>query len=106
MSLKVFISYATEDYNKARQIYEDLKAAGVEPWLDREDLLPGQKWKYAIKKAIRESDYFLTLLSDRAVSKRGFVQKEQRLRWRLRKELPDGGHLHSSRPLWMIARFP
>lgn len=57
--MKVFISYATEDYDKARRVYDDLKKAGVEPWLDRVDLLPGEKWKFAIKKAIRERKYFL-----------------------------------------------
>ena len=87
--MKVFISYATEDYDTARRVYDDLKAAGVEPWLDREDLLPGGKWKYAIRKAIRESDYFLTLLSGRAVSKRGFVQKEQKLAMEVADEMPE-----------------
>jgi hypothetical protein len=75
---RVFISYATEDYDFALKIYESLKHEGAEPWLDREDLLPGQNWKQVIKQVIKASHYFLTLLSSRSVSKRGFVQEEQR----------------------------
>ena len=91
MTLKVFISYATEDYEKARQIYKDLKAAGVTPWFDREDLLPGQNWQHEIKKAIRESDYCLVLLSSHAFSRRGFVHAEQKYALEILKEHPDGG---------------
>ncbi len=38
---KVFISYAKEDYETAKRLYDDLKEAGAEPWLDDEDLLSG-----------------------------------------------------------------
>lgn len=37
--MKVFISYATEDYKETRRIFEDLKAVGVAPWFDREKLV-------------------------------------------------------------------
>ncbi len=53
--VKVFISYAREDYKIARKLYHDLRKAGVKPWLDEEDLLPGKKWKVEIEKAIRGS---------------------------------------------------
>ena len=43
----VFISYAREDFPAAKRIYDELRRAGVEPWLDKESLLPGQKWKVA-----------------------------------------------------------
>ncbi len=76
---KVFISYAKEDYTIARRLYNDLKKAGVKPWLDDEDLLPGQNWKLAIKKAIESSTHCLVLLSSKSVSKRGYVQNEFKL---------------------------
>lgn len=49
---RIFISYATEDYDFALKIYESLKREGAEPWLDRKDLLPGQNWKQVIKQVI------------------------------------------------------
>lgn len=76
-SVKVFISYAKEDFGIAFKLYEKLrKETGIVPWLDTKSLLPGQRWKLEIKHAIRDSDYFLTVLSKNSVNKRGFVQKE------------------------------
>ena len=73
---KVFISYAKEDSNIAKKLYSDLKKAGVIPWLDTENLLPGQTWEPEIYKKIEESDFVLILLSMESILKKGFVQKE------------------------------
>ncbi len=74
--VKVFISYAREDFKTAKKLYDDLKEAGVTPWLDDEDLLPGQNWKMGISQAIADTDYFLALLSENSVTKTGYVQNE------------------------------
>ncbi len=86
---RVFISYAKEDYKIAKRLYDDLKQAGVKPWLDDEDLLPGQNWKLAIKKALKRSSYCLALLSSSSVSKRGYVQKELKLALEALDEFPE-----------------
>jgi hypothetical protein len=87
--IKVFISYATEDYEMAKRLYDDLKHEGVEPWLDREDLLPGQQSEKEIPKVIQNSNFFLTLLSSKSTSKRGFVQKEQKIAFDVFDNCPD-----------------
>lgn len=74
--VKVFISYAREDYEIAKKLYDDLEEAGVIPWMDDENLLPGQNWKMGISEAISESDYFIALLSNNSITKKGYVQKE------------------------------
>ncbi len=73
---KVFISYAREDYETAKRLYDDLKSAGLIPWMDDEDLLPGQNWELTITKAIKSSRYFIALLSKESVAKIGFFQTE------------------------------
>jgi formylglycine-generating enzyme required for sulfatase activity len=57
-------------------MYTYLKLHGVQPWLDREDLLPGQDWEVEIPKAIFTSDVILVCLSKNSVNKEGYVQKE------------------------------
>jgi hypothetical protein len=74
--MKVFISYGKEDREAARRLYHDLKSLGCDPWLDIECLLPGMKWQPAIQKAIRDSRYFLVLLSHSCVNRKGFINKE------------------------------
>jgi hypothetical protein len=75
---QVFLCYAREDAALAKRLYADLKAAGLSPWMDTEDLLPGQKWKHLINEALKRSSYVLILLSTRALSKQGFIQNEMR----------------------------
>ncbi|PYS23749.1 MAG: hypothetical protein DMF72_08130 [Acidobacteria bacterium] len=42
------------------------------------DLVPGQPWEAAIRRAISDSSYFIVILSSRSVEKKGHVQKEIR----------------------------
>ena len=79
MTGKIFISYARDDQQAVRPIYDELKSAGYSPWLDVEDILPGENWQRAINKAIEEADIFLAILSENSVNKRGVIQKEIRL---------------------------
>ena len=87
---KVFISYAQEDTDASTRLYNDLKNAGLNPWLDKEDLLPGQSWNLEIKKAIKKSKYFVALFSSKSVQKRGYVQKEFKLALDVFDEFPEG----------------
>ena len=91
MSHQVFISCGEPDRETARRLYNDLKAAGFRPWMDEVDLLPGQKWETVIRRAIRESRYFLALLSSESISKRGFVHKALKTALDILDEFPDGG---------------
>jgi hypothetical protein len=86
---KVFLSYAREDVEAARHLFNDLRNAGIDVWLDTKSLLPGQNWKAAISQAIRESRFFLALLSSNSVSKKGYVQKELKHALEILDEYPD-----------------
>jgi hypothetical protein len=72
----IFISYAKEDKEKVKKIYQKLKQEGFRPWLDEENLQAGQDWKAEIEKSIESSDFVITCLSNKSIHKRGFVQKE------------------------------
>lgn len=72
----------------AVKLYDDLRRAGVDPWLDRKKLLPGQNWKRAIKQAMKTSAYIVTLLSTHSVSKQGYVQKELKEALELLEQMP------------------
>ncbi len=76
--LRVFLAHAKEDRELARSIYDDLVSDGISPWLDEKDLVPGQDWALEITEALRSSDVVLVLVSSKAVTKRGYFQKEIR----------------------------
>jgi DNA polymerase III delta prime subunit len=73
---QIFISYAREDAQAASQLAEWLRRAGYITWVDRENLLPGERWDWAITKALRESAAVIICWSSHSISKRGFLQKE------------------------------
>jgi len=86
---KVFISYAREDYDFAYKLYLSLKEIGTDPWLDRKNLLPGQRWQPAIESAIQNADFFIAVLSENSIGKRGYVQKELRIGLDVLDLIPD-----------------
>jgi hypothetical protein len=88
--LKIFISYASGDRAKAQELHAYLKAHGADPWLDTENLLPGQDWKMEIAKALDETDLILLCLSKSSVTREGYVQKEMRLALDRALEIPQG----------------
>ena len=86
---KIFISYAKEDVKSALRLYHDLAKAGIDAWLDSEDLLPGSNWRNAIEQVIQECTHFIALLSQKSVSKKGYVQKELKSALAILDEFPD-----------------
>lgn len=77
----VFICHASEDKEQASRLYEQLEAAGLRPWLDKENLRGGDLWDQHIERAIKkEVDYFIVLQSHALAEKEvGYVNKEIRM---------------------------
>jgi LPXTG-site transpeptidase (sortase) family protein len=76
--LKVFLCHAHADRDAVRALYARLTKDGVDAWLDKEKLLPGQDWELEIRKAVREADVVVVCLS-KQFNQAGFRQKEVRL---------------------------
>ncbi|HEX2224562.1 MAG TPA: toll/interleukin-1 receptor domain-containing protein [Thermoanaerobaculia bacterium] len=85
----VFISYAHEDRRRALRLYRGLKQLGVQPWIDTEEILAGEDWRLAVSRGIRNSRFFMPLISERSVSKYGYVQKEIREALEVWDEKPE-----------------
>ncbi len=89
-SLKVFLCHASGDKPPVRDLYKRLTIEGVDAWLDKEKLLPGQDWRLEIPKAVQESDVVVICLSKKSVTKEGYVQKEIKFALDIAEEKPDG----------------
>jgi CheY-like chemotaxis protein len=88
--LRIFLCHSSNDKTSVRVLYRRLRDDGFEPWLDEEDLLPGQEWKREIPKAVRKSDVVVVCLSSAAINKRGYVQKEIKIALDIADEQPEG----------------
>jgi hypothetical protein len=87
--LKVFLCHAHSDKSVVRNLYLRLIRDGVDAWLDKEKLLPGQDWEYEIRKAVHESDVVVVCMS-KQFNQAGFRQKEVRLALETAMEQPEG----------------
>lgn len=89
--LKVFLCHSSQDKPIVRDLCKKLKAEGwIDPWLDEEKLLAGQKWDSAIQKAVKDTDVVIVFLSSNSVTKEGYVQKELHSALNSAEEKPDG----------------
>jgi hypothetical protein len=88
--LKVFLCHASENKPIVKALYDDLVAAGYEPWLDSEVLLPGVDWDREIRIALRASDAVIVGMSSVLVDKEGYIQKELRFAQDIQSEKPGG----------------
>lgn len=73
-----------------RALYCRLKADGFAPWLDEEELLPGQDWHERITAAVRASQVVIVVLSKKSVNKEGYLQREIREALFAAEEKPEG----------------
>ena len=75
--LKVFLCHSSNDKPAVRELYQKLRAEPwIRPWLDEEELYPGQDWNMEIEKAIEATDAIIVCLSNNSITKEGYVQKE------------------------------
>jgi hypothetical protein len=86
----IFLCHANEDKPQVRPVHQRLKAEGFQPWLDEEDLLPGQLWNQEIRRTLKDSDFILIFFSQNSVAKRGYVQREMKLALDAWEEVPEG----------------
>ena len=74
----IFVSHAHEDRDAAHQIAAALTKAGLEPWLDVQELRTGDELLYTVARVLSEADFFALVLSRRALTKR-WVLTEMRM---------------------------
>ena len=76
----VFISYASSDRAAARLLRDCLTTAGLEVWLDEDELGGGEAWDAKIRNQIRTCTYFMPVISATTETRReGYFRREWRL---------------------------
>jgi hypothetical protein len=88
--LKIFLCHSSGDKAQVQPLHDFLLKSGAAPWLDSEQLLPGQDWNLEINKALDDSDVILLCLSKKSVDKEGYVQREMRIALDRALEMPEG----------------
>ena len=63
-----FISYSSKNQVFTQRLHADLRANGVRPWFDGENLKIGDKIRSRTSKAIRDHDRFMLVLSEDTIA--------------------------------------
>jgi hypothetical protein len=75
---QVFISYVRQDAQAVDALREVLEAAGIEVWLDRDQLGPGDDWKLQIRRAIQHNSLaFIACFSSQSIARAKSYQNEE-----------------------------
>jgi formylglycine-generating enzyme required for sulfatase activity len=89
--LRVFLCHSSNDKPAVRELYQKLRSESwIQPWLDEEELYPGQDWNLEIEKAVESADVILVCLSKGSTTKEGYVQREIRIALDYADYKPEG----------------
>ncbi len=67
---QVFISHSSNDSQFARQLVDQLSAAGVPIWIAPDSIEPGEEWVDAIERGLNTSTHLVLLISPTAITSR------------------------------------
>jgi TolB-like protein len=86
-----FLSYASQDADRARRICEGLRAAGVEVWFDQSGLVGGDAWDTKIRGRISSCTLFVPIISANTQARReGYFRLEWKLAAQRTHMIADG----------------
>ena len=85
VATKVFVSYAQQDSALAEEVFRRLRPLSVEVWSD-DQLTAGENWRDVLRSRLRDSNYFVFLLTPRALES-SWVLQELGAAWVLGKRI-------------------
>lgn len=88
--MKIFLGYASEHVEIAKDLYAFLISLGHEVWFDKESLLPGVEWDRERSGGQEGADLIVHLISAEILHRRGVVNREIRHTLRLADDQPFG----------------
>lgn len=77
--LKIFIAYTSPDRIAVSDFYTTLKNHEFEPWLDNENLYPGNEWEKEVKLAIEKCDIFMPCFTSKSSNRNGYFNEELKI---------------------------
>ena len=76
----IFLSYASQDTEAARQICDALRGIGLDVWFDQSELRGGDTWDASIRRQIKECALFVPIISANTQARvEGYFRREWNL---------------------------
>jgi TIR domain/Clp amino terminal domain, pathogenicity island component len=87
---RIFLCHSSADKPAIRELFHKLRQDGLVPWFDEENLLPGEDWDLAIRRAVRSADSVAVCLSRASTTSAGYVHREIKEALDVADEQPEG----------------
>ncbi len=65
--MKVFLSHNSDHRPAVEEIARRLREEGIDPWLDKWNLIPGQPWQAAFEEALESCDSCVVFIGLRGI---------------------------------------
>lgn len=88
--MKIFLGYASEHTETAREIYGFLKTINDDVWFDKESLVGGDEWDRERAAAQQSADFVVHLISSEVFTRPGVVNREIKQTLKLVEDQPIG----------------
>ena len=72
---RLFFSYSRADAEFVLRMAGDLRVAGIDLWLDQEDIPPGERWDRAVEDAMKSAPTLLVVLSRVSVASQNVLDE-------------------------------
>jgi hypothetical protein len=80
--LRVFLCHSSNDKPAVRELYQKLRAEPwIQPWLDEEELYPGQDWNMEIEKAVEAADAIIVCLTKNSINQDFRLERRNDSMW-------------------------
>jgi hypothetical protein len=87
---RIFLCHKREEKSSVLKIHQRLKAMGLAPWKDSEDLPAGGDWRLVIEETLKQSHFVLVCFTKVSMRESGYFQKEIREALEIEKEKVPG----------------
>ena len=87
---RIFLCYAPEDEAPVHEIHSRLYQEGFQPWMDIQNLSPGQNRRQEIRRALGVSDFILIFFSSTSVARKGYLQEDFQYALTCLENIPEG----------------
>ena len=88
--MKIFLGYASEHTEAAREIYGFLKSINDDVWFDKESLVGGDDWDRERAAAQQKADFVIHVISSEVFARAGVVNREIKQTLKLVEDQPIG----------------
>jgi len=65
----VFLSYSSASQPWVRKFTDALTASGITAWFDAHEILPGERWRDQIERALRQSRVLIMVLTPESIQR-------------------------------------